>query len=225
MIIRSILKLRVIYAILFLALVVWWFPLLWLILTSVRELSDTLAYPPVWIFTPTLEHYVTVFHDSYFIQALINSIITATSSTGIVLFIAIPAAYVLARYDFKNLEFYIISTKMTPPIVILFASYLMFFQLGLLQTRSALIILHIAFNLPLGVWLLKGFFQNIPVEIEDAAQIDGCNQWQVITSIVVPLTLPGIFITGILCFMFSWMEFLFASTITGGQSLTVPVMV
>ena len=222
---RSQKALLIIYLILFLALAMWWFPLFWLFLTSIRPLADTLAFPPVWIFTPTLKHYSVVFGDSYFIQALLNSIIIATSSTVFIVIIAIPAAYVLARHDFKNIEFYIISTKMTPPIVVLFASYIMFFKLGILGTHFALIVLHMAFNLPLAVWLLKGFFQNIPVEIEEYAQIDGCNQWQIIKEITIPLTLPGIFTTSVLCFMFSWMEFLFASTITGRNTLTVPVMV
>lgn len=217
---RSTTTLVIIYLILFLALAMWWFPLLWIFLTSIRPLADTLAFPPVWVFTPTLEHYSLVLNDSYFIQALVNSIITASSSTLCILVISIPAAYILARYDFKNIEFYIISTKMTPPIVVLFASYIMFFKLGILGSRFALIILHIAFNLPLGVWLLKGFFQNIPVEIDEAAKIDGCSQWQIIMEITIPLTLPGIATTGVLCFMFSWMEFLFASTITGRNTLT-----
>lgn len=219
-------KLAILFSmIIFIVLIAWWFPLIWLFLTSIRTLADTISYPPVWIFKPILEHYTNVLNDSYFTQALLNSIITATISTLLVLLLAIPAAYVLARHDFHNIEYYIISTKMTPPIVILFASYLMFFRLGILGTLPALIILHIAFNLPLGVWLLKGFFRNIPIEIEEAAKIDGCNQRQVITKISIPLSLHGVYITGILCFMFSWMEFLFASTITGRNTTTVPVMV
>lgn len=214
-----------IYTIIFAVLIVWWFPLIWIFLTSIRTLADTLSYPPLWIFKTTLENYTTVLHDSNFMKALLNSIITATSSTFFVLLLGIPAAYVLARYDFHNIDFYIISTKMTPPIVTLFAFYLVFFNLGMLGTLYSLIILHISLNLPIAVWLLKGFFQNIPVEIEEAAKIDGCNQRQIITRISIPLSLNGIFITGVLCFMFSWMEFLFASTLTGGDTVTVPVMV
>ena len=218
-------SLILIYMIIFVVLIVWWFPIIWIFLTSIRTLADTLSYPPVWIFKVTLENYTTVLHNSNFTKALLNSIITATSSTFFVLLLAIPAAYVLTRYDFHSIDFYILSTKMTPPIVVLFAFYLIFFKLGMLGTLYSLIILHIALNLPMGVWLLKGFFQNIPVEIEEAAKIDGCSQRQIITRIDIPLSFNGICITGILCFMFSWMEFLFASTLTGGDSVTVPVMV
>jgi multiple sugar transport system permease protein len=214
-----------IYVSLVVLVVIWFTPIIWLIMTSFRTLGDTLSWPPVIIFRPIIDHYKTVLFESNFIIALSNSIIVGFMSTLLVLVLAVPAAYVITRYKFPNVEFYIISTKMTPPIVVLFAAYIMFFKVGLLGTRLSLVILHTALNLPLAVWLLKGFFQNIPIEIEEAAKVDGCNQFRVIVRIVLPLSVTALGITGILCFMFSWTEFLFASTLLGGQTLTVPVMV
>lgn len=218
----------VVYFIIFFLLIIYWFPLLWTFLTSIRTRQETLAYPPTWVFKPTIEHYIYNLTKSAFLLALLNSIFVAGISTIIVMGMAIPAGYALARLRFPgrdDIGFYIISTKMTPPIVVLFAFYLMFFKLGLLRTYVGLIILYIALNLPLATWLLKGFFERTPREIEEAAKVDGCGDLKVVQKIILPLTYPGILVTMILCLMFSWMEFIFASTITGPNTRTVPVLI
>lgn len=217
-----------IYSLILFFLAIYWFPLLWIFLTSIRTRQETLTYPPVWVFKPIMEHYVYDLAKSAFLLTLFNSIFVAGISTIIVMGMAIPAGYALARFKFPgrdDIGFYIISTKMAPPIVVLFAFYLIFFKLGLLRTYAGLIILHIALNLPLATWLLKGFFEKTPREIEEAAKVDGCDDLKVIQKIVLPLTYPGILVTIILCLMFSWMEFIFASTITDPTTRTVPVFI
>ncbi|BER92647.1 carbohydrate ABC transporter permease [Atrimonas thermophila] len=218
-----------IYALLSIFLMVVWFPLVWVILTSIRSRSETLAYPPVWFFKPTMEGFIyNISASSDFLKALFNSVYVAGFSTIMVLILAIPAAYALARFRFpgkENIGFYIISTKMTPPIVVLFAFYIMFARLGLLRTRLGLIILHVALNLPLAVWLLKSFFETLPKAIEEAAKIDGCDDFGVMWRITFPLTYPGILVTAVLCVLFSWTEFIFASTVTDPATRTVPVLI
>lgn len=217
-----------IYGVLIVFLSVFWFPIIWLILTSIRSRSETLAYPPVWFFQPTAEGYSYLFSSSEFVVALLNSVYVAFFSTLVTLALAIPAAYALARFDFparENIEFYIISTKMTPPVVVLFAFYLLFARLGLLKTLIGVIILHIALNLPLAVWLTKGFFESLPKTIEEAAKVDGCSDWGVMWKITFPIAFPGIMVTAVLCFMFSWMEFIFASTVTDPSTRTIPVLI
>jgi len=217
-----------VYSVILFSLAIYWFPLLWIFLTSIRTRQETLAYPPVWVFKPIMEHYVYVLTESPFLLALLNSIFVAGVSTIIIMGMAIPAGYALARFKFPgrdDIGFYIISTKMAPPIVVLFAFYLLFFKLGLLRTYTGLIILHIALNLPLATWLLKGFFEKTPKEIEEAAKVDGCDDLKVIQNIVLPLAYPGILVTTVLCLMFSWMEFIFAATITDPFTRTVPVFI
>jgi len=217
-----------VYSLILFLLAIYWFPLLWIFLTSIRTRQETLAYPPVWMFKPTMESYIYVLTESPFLLALLNSILVAGVSTIIVMGMAIPAGYALARFKFPgrdDIGFYIISTKMAPPIVVLFAFYLLFFKLGLLRTHAGLIILHIALNLSLATWLLKGFFEKTPKEIEEAAKVDGCSDLKVLQKITLPLTYPGILVTMILCLMFSWMEFIFASTITDPITRTVPVFI
>jgi len=128
-----------VYSLILFLLAIYWFPLLWIFLTSIRTRQETLAYPPVWMFKPTMESYIYVLTESPFLLALLNSIFVAGVSTIIVMGMAIPAGYALARFKFPgrdDIGFYIISTKMAPPIVVLFAFYLLFFKLGLLRTHA-----------------------------------------------------------------------------------------
>lgn len=213
--------------ILLILLIIYWFPVLWMFLTSVRNVVDTLSWPPVFLFKPTGEHYYKVIYESGFLKAFINSLIVGIGSTGVALLFGIPAAYGIAQLKIKkreSLAFYIISTKFTPPIVVLFAYFVIFSRLGLLNSRFTLGLLHVSLNLPLTIWLLRGFFQGIPKEIEEAAELDGCSRLGGMLRIGIPIVLPGIIITSVLSFMFSWMEFIFAATITGQDSSTVPVL-
>ena len=211
-----------------LVLIFFMFPIFWLIMTSLRTRIQTISYPPVFLFRPVLIYYQQVLFNSHFPQALLNSAIIGCSSTAIVLLLSIPSAYSLARFTFRRKEdvsFYVISTKMAPPIVVLFAFYMLFSQLKLSNTRTAITILHIALNLPLTIWLLRGFFEAIPAHIEEAARLDGCGEIRILWKVTIPIVLPGIAIATMLSLMFSWIEFLFAVTVGGLQSQTGPVLI
>ncbi len=201
------------------------FPIVWMILTSFKTEVDALAMPPKWLFYPTLQNYLEAMVETGFSRYFLNSVIVACASILIVLAVGIPAGYSLARFNFKgkrDLAFWILSTRMAPPITFLIPFFIMFRSLGLIDTRLGLIILHITINLALVIWMMRGFFQEIPVEIEEAALVDGCNRVQVLLRIALPISVTGIASTAILSFIFSWNELMFAIVLTSNIAKTAP---
>ena len=210
------------------ALVLIWitFPIYWVIMGSLKSPEQASAIPPVWFFKPTIENYVSAFVRRDFSRLFVNSLIATLSSTLIVLVLGSMAGYALARYRVKgkqNLMFWILSTRMFPPVAAIIPIFLLFNKLGLIDTRLGLILLYIAFNLPFAIWIMRGFFLEIPVELEDAAMVDGCTPWQAFTRVIMPLTLPGLAATAVFCMVFSWNEFLFAFIISRAYSQTLPI--
>lgn len=202
------------------------FPIFWMLSMSFKEKVDALAMPPKWIFNPTLSNYLYAILSRGFIRFYFNSILIGLTSTILVLAIAIPSAYTLSRLDFKgkkDLGFWILTTRMAPPVGILIPYFLIFRKLGLIDTRISIIVMHVAINLPLSIWILKGFFKEVPGEMEEAAFIDGSSRWGAFFRVILPLTAPGIGATSILCFILSWNELMFALTLSGTHSKTVPV--
>lgn len=193
---------------------------------SLKRKVDALAMPPKWIFQPILDNYVEVFALQRFTQFYVNSLVVGFASVALVLIIGVPASYTLSRISFKgkkNVDFWILTTRMAPPIGVLIPFFLIFRTLNLLDTKIALIAMHVAINLPFAIWIMKGFFAEVPKEIEEASLIDGCSYWKSFLRITLPLVLPGVAATAIIVFLLSWNELLFAVTLTGLQSKTAPV--
>ncbi|WP_369018955.1 carbohydrate ABC transporter permease [Thermatribacter velox] len=202
------------------------FPPFMLFLTSIKTNVDALKYPPVWIFRPVASNYREIFRLIPFGHYLFNSLIVALVSTFIALSVGSLAAYGLARFRFKrskDLSFWILSIRMTPPVAAAIPIFIIMRTLHLLDTYLALILAYCTFNIPFSVWLLRGFFQEIPREIEESAMVDGCSPFAAFWKISIPLIAPGIAATGIFTFIFSWNEFLFALILTGSRAQTVPV--
>jgi ABC-type glycerol-3-phosphate transport system permease component len=202
------------------------FPPFMLFLTSIKTNVDALKYPPVWIFRPVASNYREIFSLIPFGHYLFNSLIVALVSTFIALSVGSLAAYGLARFRFKgskDLSFWILSIRMTPPVAAAIPIFIIMRTLHLLDTYLALILAYCTFNIPFSVWLLRGFFQEIPREIEESAMVDGCSPFTAFWKISIPLIAPGIAATGIFTFIFSWNEFLFALILTGTRAQTVPV--
>lgn len=202
------------------------FPPVVLFLTSIKTELDALSFPPKWIFKPTLENYTTIFKFSPFTRYLLNSFIVASLNTGVVLVLGSLAAYSLARFRFKgadNLAFWILSVRMMPPVAAIIPIYIIMRNLHLLDTPWSLVITYLTFNLPFAVWMMRSFFREIPREIEESALVDGCSIFRSFRSIALPLAAPGLAATGILTFIFSWNEFLFALILTGSKAVTLPV--
>ncbi len=202
------------------------FPPVVLFLTSIKTELDALSFPPKWIFKPTLENYTEIFEFSPFTKYLLNSFIVASLNTGVVLVLGSFAAYSLARFKFKgadDIAFWILSVRMMPPVAAIIPIYIIMRNLRLLDTPWSLVITYLTFNLPFAVWMMRSFFREIPREIEESALVDGCSIFRSFRSIALPLAAPGLAATGILTFIFSWNEFLFALILTGSKAVTLPV--
>lgn len=209
-------------------LVVWAFPTLWLISGSLRPLEAILEGELFELFVPTLDNYSGVLATHSFARYLANSLIVSTVTTMIALSTGILAAYSIARYGTggRPLANWIMFTRMMPPAILIIPFYLMFKSMGLINTVWALIIANITFNVPFVIWTMKGFFQSLPTELEEAALIDGCTRVATIFRVSIPLVRTGILTTGLFCFLFIWNEYLFGLTLGLSEtSKTLPVAV
>ncbi|SFT58153.1 carbohydrate ABC transporter permease [Mesorhizobium sp. YR577] len=200
--------------------VVWTlFPLYWLVNTSLKQPVDVVARPPSFVFVPTLENYASVIADPVIIGYFLTTFSVSAATTLFAVVIGTPAAYVLARFDFRgstDIGFWILSTRFTPPVAMLIPFFVIFQAVGLLNTHVGLVIAHVALNLSLVIWLMRGFFAEIPKELEEAAYIDGAGYLRTFFTIILPLSRTGIAAVAVLVFLFTWNEFLF-SLILGGQ--------
>jgi len=208
------------------ALVIALTPYLWLLMTSFKSRLDALADAPVWLFTPTLEHYPKVFLEKDYLPLVVNSLIVSGVATTLSLLVGVPAAYVFARHDFagkEDLFFFFLTTRMAPPISVVVPMFLFFGFVGLIDTRTSLILAHSTFNLSLVVWMMRGFFADIPREIDEAAQMDGHTRAGMFLRVLLPLAAPGMAATAVLCFILSWNEFLYALILVAFESRTLTV--
>lgn len=202
------------------------FPFFWMVTSSLKDQSDLLASPPVWLFTPTLDHYREIFEDPKIISSVMHSLIIATSTTLLAVVLGAPAAYALARFEFRgksDLWFWFISNRMISPIVLALPVYLLAQTLGLLDTHLVLILIYLTFNLPIVVWICTDQFRSIPSELEQAARLDGASQFLIFWRIYLPLGVPGIAVSAIFSFIFSWNELLYALVLTRRAVQTAPV--
>lgn len=213
-----------------LALVVVVGPFLWIAVASFKQPIAILS--GTWSFTPTLDNYADVLLSkrSDFLAGVRNSLIVATASTAIVLVVGTLAAYSLHRFAWARwvtLGFlgWTLAFHMIPVLTLVGPWYLAFKQLGLYDTRLALILTHVSVNLPMAVWLLMSFFKDIPPEIEQAALVDGCHPLSAFWYVVLPLVVPGLIAAGVLAFVFSWNEFSIALNLVSQSNATVPVVV
>jgi multiple sugar transport system permease protein len=202
-------------------------PLLWMVLSSFKPSSDLTANPPKVAFHPTLDHYKTLFSGSTGIGGYIaHSVVAAGVSTIIAVALGCLAGYGLARSSFRgkdHVSFWIISTRMAPIAAAILPLFIIFRAMGLIGSTWALIIAYLTFNLPFAIWIMNAFFSQLPPALEQAAMVDGANRWQAFSRIALPLTLPGIATTTILCLVFSWNDYAFASTFAGPSSQTLPI--
>ena len=214
----------------------YFFPVLWIILTAFKTHNDALAIPPKWLFQPTLENFVSVFSRSYikgmaavdtgFDLFFFNSIFIAGSSVGLALVIGTLAAYGFSRYPLRGNDTYlfiILTTRMLPPIIVIIPIFLMFRVAGLSGSYIGIVLLYTAFNLPFSIWMMKSFFDELPADVEDAARIDGSPERRVFWKVCLPQVKAGLAATAVFGLILTWNEFLFALLLTGVETRTVPV--
>jgi multiple sugar transport system permease protein len=205
-------------------------PVYWMLTVSLKTEAEQFAVPPRWLaFAPTLAHYRDAFLARSFGQYLLNSAIVAVASTGCALVLGTLAAYGLTRAEVprrraERLSLWILSTRMFPPIVTVVPLFLMMRDLRLLNTLAALVVVHTAFNLPFVVWMMRGFFREVPRELEEAARVDGDTRLGALRRVVLPLVAPGLAATAVFCLIVSWNEFLFALALAQTDAaMTLPV--
>ena len=201
------------------------FVFVWVIMTGLKTGVQNIAYPPEFIFTPTLENFQAVFQQHNFFRYLMNSLIIATLATGLSLVLGLPAAYSIAKYRQGRIGMIILLARMTPFVSYLLPWYIIFRYLKLIDTYTALTLTHLIITLPMVAWLMVAFFESVPAELEDAAMIDGCSRLKSFLIIVLPLVRNGIATSAIMAFIFSWNQFLFSLILSGPQTKTVPVAV
>ncbi len=203
-------------------------PIIYLALTSFKEPELTFAIPPVWNFTPTSQNYQEVLSSTNFDKYFLNSVVTALSTTAIALVLGTLAAYGFSRFRFRG-DFWLrmssLIPQMLPPIAIVVPLYVLFSRLDWIDTRQSLIISYLTFTVPLSIWMMIGFFDDVPVELEEAAMIDGCSRFGALMRASLPLALPGMAATAILAFLYCWNEFLYAVILTGREARTLPVII
>lgn len=224
---HKIIKQILIYLVVLIAVVLSIIPIVYLLITSFKPAELTFSIPPVWNFTPTLKNYQEVLTPD-FMKYLGNSVVIALSTTLIALILGTFAAYGFARFKFRGVFWLRMSAlipQMLPPITIIVPLYVIFNDLHLTDTRAGLIISYLTFTIPLAIWMMIGFFEDIPVELEESAMIDGCSRFQALWRITLPLVKPGLASTAILGFMYCWNEFLYAVILTGRDARTLPVTI
>jgi len=201
------------------------FPVYWLFVMSFKTPEEVFASPPVWWPSEfSLENFAVLFRDGD-VRAIWNSMIIAGVSTAIAMFLGTIAAYSLVRFKTggDHLAIWIISQRMIPPIAIVFPIFLLFAMLGLNDTYLGLIALYTAFNLPYVIWMMRGYLEDVPLELEESALVDGLNRWQTLIKVVFPMVRTGLFATAVFTFVFAWNEFIFALILTRKEVVTFPV--
>ena len=203
------------------------FPIYWVVVTSIKPRVDTFAVPPIFFPTRVSGEAMKYIFSELVHPGVLNSIVVSLVSTFIVLVIGSMAGFGFSRLRFRgrrDLMFWILSLRMFPPIVVIIPLFFLFRMLNLIDTRVVVIFVYLGINLPFTVWIMKTFFDELPLDIEEAALIDGCSIKQVFFKIALPLAKPGIIAATIFSFIFAWNEFLFALILTRTRAVTAPIV-
>lgn len=215
------------YAVAVLLTIVFLFPIYWLFMMSFKTPGEIFAYPAVWYpKSLQLNAYIDLFPNGD-AATVLNSLILAGASTIIAMILGTMAAYSLVRFKTggENLAVWIISQRMVPPIAIVFPIFLLYVFFGWVDTYQGLIILYTAFSLPYVTWMMRGYIEDIPLELEESALVDGCSRWRVLWRVVFPMARSGLFATAVFTFIFAWNDFIFALVLTRTEVITYTVQV
>jgi len=214
----------IIYILVVLVVLLFFIPIYWIVITSFKSGSDVFDYR--LFFKPITDNYRNVLQEASFQKYYLNSLTVAVISTLIAMGIGFGVSYGFSRFPIskkETLSFYILSMRMIPPIVVAIPFFLMFRSIGLYDSYLGLVLIYVAFNLPFVIWVLRGFIDEVPIELEEAAMIDGCTRLRVLRHVTIPISFTGIIATAVLCFIFVWNEFFFALILTGVNRRTVTV--
>jgi len=199
---------------------------LWMISLSLKNEVDNMAFPPVFVpDPPTLANFAEVFARNDFLTYTLNSIITSFGATALAIAVGVPAGYGIAKMRATRAAVLILIARITPGLSYLIPLFLLFQWLGLTGTLTPIVVTHLVITVPIVVWVMIGFFEGLPGELEEAALVDGATIWQAFRHVALPLSRPGITVATILSFIFSWNNFIFAVVLAGRETRTLPVAV
>ncbi len=217
-------KLTSIYLICILLAIVTLFPIYWMVIVSMRSKLELFAGPKLQQTSIFIDNYYRPLFKDIYGKFLINSLIIATGNTGLVILLAIFATYAFSRFKIwgsGSLFFWTITNRMAPPAAFILPFFLIFTKIKLIDTHIGLILVYCVFNLPFAIWLLKGMIDAIPIELDEAAAIDGCSILGTLWHVIVPVAKPGLAVTAMMIWIFSWNEYLFASILTSISARTI----
>ncbi len=199
---------------------------LWMLSLSLKNELDNTDYPPVFIPNPPVfDNFAEVFERNNFLKYAINSVIVSFTATGLAILLGVPAGYGIAKMKATKAAVVILIARITPGLSYLIPLFLLFQWIGLTGTLAPIIITHLVITVPIVVWIMMGFFEGLPAELEEAALVDGATIWQAFRHVAMPLAKPGITVATILAFIFSWNNFIFAMVLAGRETRTLPVAV
>jgi len=224
---RSTLRLIARYAAAIVVTIVFLFPVYWLFMIAFKTPDEIFHAPPVWYpASIQFDNFAVLFKDGDAVTVG-NSLFIAGCSTLVSMFLGTLCAYSLARFKTggENLAVWIISQRMVPPIAIVFPLFLLYVWLGWVDTYYGMILLYTAFNLPYVIWMMRGYIEDVPIDLEQSALVDGCTRWQVLMRVVFPMVRTGLFATAVFTFVFAWNDFIFALVMTRSAVTTYPVQV
>ncbi len=204
------------------------FPITWMLLISLRTQRDALAMPPRLLAWPVLDAYRGIWDMTGFATGLVNSLVISFATLAVCLVLALLAAYAIARFTFRGSRavlFAMLLSRLFPPVALVTPFFLGAQWAGLQETRAILVLAYVALNLPLAVWMLKGYVDAVPEELEQCAMIDGASRFQAAWRVTLPLMAPGLAATGVLVFIGAWNEFLFALTLTSRAARPLPTVI
>jgi len=202
-------------------------PFYWVVITSIKPVDDYMMIPPVWFpAQPTLVHYTAALFAYRGLDGLINSAIVSSAATVLSALLGTMMGYSLARFNTggKHLSFWVLSQRFLPPVAVVLPVFLLFRSYGLNDTRTGLVLMYTVMTLPLSVWMMFAYFRQMPVELEEAALVDGCSRWRALLKVALPLAAPGIVAAAVFAFIFCWTEFFFALILTSRHAFTLPTV-
>ncbi len=223
---KKIIRVFLKHAFLIVVMLIGLIPFLIVVVTSLKKPSMAIQMPPQWLFLPTFKNYAKLLTNINFVKSIINSIIISGSATTLATMVGVLAGYAFSRFRFHGsgvVSYFILFLRAVPPISFVIPYFVIWRSFGLQDTYIAMILMYSTISLPLMVWMMRSFFQDIPVELEEAAIIDGCSRWRALWLILIPAVSPGIFASATLSFITTWNEFMYALYITGRHTRTLPV--
>ena len=197
----------------------------WMVLGGLKTQVQNTASPPLFLFRPTFENFRKVFIANQFLTYIENSIVVSGGATLLALGLGLPAAHAIARYRQRGVALGILVARMAPHLSYVVPFFILFQKLGWIDTYACMILTHLVITLPIVVWIMIGAFEDVPLELEEAARIDGCSRWRVFMRISLPVCRTALATATILSFIFSWNNFIFALILTGPDRRTLPVAV